>query len=180
MLFFYLKNIFYLIIFRERAREGEREKHQLVAFRMPLTGDLTCNPGMCPDWESNWWPFGLWACTQSNELHQPGLMLFFLKWILFPGMLRDVSKLSLLFSWYIFSTPNTILTMIVAWYCVLFYNCGSASSLFLFFKVSTSFVYFSQRYLRIILWSSEKGSIEISIETALLYRSVHCNLMSLI
>ena len=23
------------------------------------TGDLACNPGMCPDWESNWWPFTL-------------------------------------------------------------------------------------------------------------------------
>ena len=24
----------------------------------PLTGDLAHNPGLCPDWESNWWPFG--------------------------------------------------------------------------------------------------------------------------
>ena len=23
---------------------------------MPPTGHLTCNPGMCPDWESNWRP----------------------------------------------------------------------------------------------------------------------------
>ena len=36
-------------------------------------GDLTHNPGMCPEWESNWRPFGLEAGTQSTELHQPGL-----------------------------------------------------------------------------------------------------------
>ena len=39
----------------------------------PLTGDLACNPGMCPDWESNWRPFGSQAGAQSTELHQPGL-----------------------------------------------------------------------------------------------------------
>ena len=47
---------FYLFIFRERGREGEREgeKHQcVVASRAPPTGDLACNPVMCPDWESN-------------------------------------------------------------------------------------------------------------------------------
>ena len=50
-----------LLIFRERGREGERggEKHQcVVASRVPCTEDLACNPGMCPDWESNQWPFG--------------------------------------------------------------------------------------------------------------------------
>ena len=42
-------------IFRERGREGrEREKHQcVVASRAPPTGDLACNQGMCPAWESN-------------------------------------------------------------------------------------------------------------------------------
>ena len=50
------KKIFYLFIFRERGREGEREgeKHQcVVASCAPPTGDLVFNPGMCPDWESN-------------------------------------------------------------------------------------------------------------------------------
>ena len=40
---------------RERERDGEREgeKYQcVVASRMPPTGDLAGNPGMCPDWES--------------------------------------------------------------------------------------------------------------------------------
>ena len=65
----------YLIL--ERGREGERkgEKHQcVVASPVPSTGDLACNPGMCPDWESNQWPFGSQARTQSTEPHQPGLL----------------------------------------------------------------------------------------------------------
>ena len=63
------------VIFRERGREGERkgEKCQhVVASGTPPTGDLVCNPGLCPYWESNWWPFGSQAHTQSTELQQPG------------------------------------------------------------------------------------------------------------
>ena len=62
-------------IFRERGREGEREgeKYQcVVASRTPPTGDLACNPGMCPDWEWNQRPFGLQASTQNTKQHQPG------------------------------------------------------------------------------------------------------------
>ena len=69
----------YLFIFRERRKEGKRErninvweKHQLVASLMPPTGDQACNPGMCPDWESNWQPLSPQAGTQSTEPHQPG------------------------------------------------------------------------------------------------------------
>ena len=54
--FFYFFKRFYLFIFRQRGREGEREgeKYQcVVVSHMLLTGDLTCNPGMCPDWELN-------------------------------------------------------------------------------------------------------------------------------
>ena len=68
-------------MFRERGREGENEgqKHQYVlASCVPPTGDLNCNPGMCPDWESNWRPFGMQAGTQSTERHQPGLIIPFL------------------------------------------------------------------------------------------------------
>ena len=39
---------------------------------MPPTGDLAQNPGMCPDQELNWQPFGSQADTQSTEPHQPG------------------------------------------------------------------------------------------------------------
>ena len=42
------------------------------------TGDLAYNPGMCPDWESSWWPFGSQAGTQSSEPHQPGPRLKYL------------------------------------------------------------------------------------------------------
>ena len=50
------------------------EKHQcVVASHMSPTGDLAHNPGMCPDWELNWQPFGLQVGTQSTELHHPGL-----------------------------------------------------------------------------------------------------------
>ena len=53
---------FYLFIFREKGREGEREgeKYQcVVASHVAPTGDLAHNPGMCPDWELNRQPFGL-------------------------------------------------------------------------------------------------------------------------
>ena len=52
----FLKNILFTFIFKQRGRKGENEgeKHQcVVASSVPLTGDLTCNPGMCPDWELN-------------------------------------------------------------------------------------------------------------------------------
>ena len=54
--FFLFFGRFHLLIFREgEGREKEGEKHQCaVASHMPLTGDLARNPGMCPDWESNW------------------------------------------------------------------------------------------------------------------------------
>ena len=69
---------FHLFIFRERGREGEREGErnidvqeirQLVASHTPPTEDLTCNPGMCPDWGLNPRPFGSQA-AQSTEPHQ--------------------------------------------------------------------------------------------------------------
>ena len=71
LLFFFLKILF---IVREKGREGKREgeKHQcVVASCTPPPGDLACNPGMCPDWESNQRSFGLQAGTQSTEPHQP-------------------------------------------------------------------------------------------------------------
>ena len=61
-------------IFRERGRKGEREGETyqcVVVSRAPATGDLARNPGMCPDWESNWRPLGLQVGTQSTEPHQP-------------------------------------------------------------------------------------------------------------
>ena len=60
---------------KAQAMKGERqgEKHQwLVASCAPPTGDMACNSGMCPDWESNQQPFGSQAGVQSTEPHQPG------------------------------------------------------------------------------------------------------------
>ena len=72
----FFKKGFYLFIFRERGREGEREgdKHQcVVASRASPTGDLAHKPGMCPDWESNRQPFSSQAGAPSTEPHQPRL-----------------------------------------------------------------------------------------------------------
>ena len=44
-----------------------------MPLHLPSAGDMACNPGMCPDWELNWQPFGLQAGTQSSEPYQPGL-----------------------------------------------------------------------------------------------------------
>ena len=69
-----------LFIFRERGREGEkdREKHQcVVASCSAPNGDLTHNPGMCPDKELNQLPFGSQAGAQSPEPHQPGPIVSF-------------------------------------------------------------------------------------------------------
>ena len=93
ILFYFLR--FYLFIFREREREGEREgeKHQCtVASHTPLTGDLACNPGMCPDWESNQRPFGSQAGTQSIKPHQPGSNTFFKKVMTLSSLGRQNAK----------------------------------------------------------------------------------------
>ena len=100
-LFFIFFLRFYLFIFRERGREGEREgeKHQcVVASQAPPTGDLTCNPGMCPDWELKRRPFGSQAYAQSTELNQPGTIFSLLKLLLKALSNLSGSHSSLLFS----------------------------------------------------------------------------------
>ena len=53
-------NRFYLFIFREKGKEGGRKRGRdtsvcgWLPLARPPTGDLACNLGMCPDWESNW------------------------------------------------------------------------------------------------------------------------------
>ena len=72
---FFFKVIYlFVYLFLERGREEEKHKC-VVASPAPPTEDLACNPGMCPEWESNWQPFGLQASTQSTEPHQPGHFL---------------------------------------------------------------------------------------------------------
>ena len=66
---------FYLFIFRERGREGEREgeKQQcVVASHVAPTGALACNPGMCPDWELKRRPFSLQPTLSPLEYTSQG------------------------------------------------------------------------------------------------------------
>ena len=75
MNYFFFLICYFIYIFGERGRkeEGEGEKCQcVVASRALSTGDLACNPGVCPDWELNWQPFGSQAATQSSQPYQPG------------------------------------------------------------------------------------------------------------
>ena len=72
LLTLFFEDFIYLVLER-REGESEEEKHQcVVASHKPLTGDLDLKLGMCPDWESNLWPFGSKAHAQSTELQQPG------------------------------------------------------------------------------------------------------------
>ena len=56
---FFFKDFIYL--FSQKGREEERKRNINVWLPLthPLLGTLASNPGMCPDWESNWQPFGL-------------------------------------------------------------------------------------------------------------------------
>ena len=68
-----------------REGKGERnlgEKHQgVVASHVAPTGDLAHNPGMCPDWESNWRPFDLQASTQPLSHTSQGTLSFIFSYI---------------------------------------------------------------------------------------------------
>ena len=66
-----MRNLFFKY-FTYLSLEREGEKQCVVAFCTLPSGDQAHNPGMCPDWELNWQPFGLPACAHSTELHQPG------------------------------------------------------------------------------------------------------------
>ena len=72
---------------KERGRNIHvREKHWLVASRTLPDWDQICNPGTCPEWELNPWPFHLGNTVQATEPHWSGLFHFFKLWIfsLFP------------------------------------------------------------------------------------------------
>ena len=58
----FFKDFIYLFL----EKEEEREKHKcVIASPAPPTGDLARNPGMCPDWESNWQPT-LWFAGRHS------------------------------------------------------------------------------------------------------------------
>ena len=92
---------FYLFTFRERGREGEREedKHQcLGASHTPPTGDLACNPSMCPGEEANQPSFSSQSSAQSTEPHHPGQKIYI--------YIKDIHKWKWLFSSPSFSSSS--------------------------------------------------------------------------
>ena len=62
----------------------------MVASHAAPAEDLACNPGMCPDWESNQRPFGSQASTQSTEPHQPGPINSFFRSLRIRMCLNDL------------------------------------------------------------------------------------------
>ena len=60
----FFNDFIYLSLERGEGREKERER-ELAASQSPPTGDVACNPDVCPDRESNLQPFGLQAGIQS-------------------------------------------------------------------------------------------------------------------
>lgn len=54
---------------REKERERENRCEKNIS-QLPSTGDWTCNPGGCPDWEPNWQLFSAW--DDALEPLQPG------------------------------------------------------------------------------------------------------------
>ena len=87
---FFKKYFIHLFIFRGRRREGEKEgeKHQCVgASHAPLSGDLACNPNMCPVWELISRPPSPQAGSQSTEPYQPGLnWSVLIPWVCFVNL----------------------------------------------------------------------------------------------
>ena len=84
--FLFFKDLIYS--FLERGKEGEREgeKYQcVVTSRAPCTEDLACNPGMCPDWESNWQPFGSQPTLNPLSYTSQDSKIVFLKYCLITG-----------------------------------------------------------------------------------------------
>ena len=61
---------------REREREGEKYQYERSIDRLllirALTRDQTHSLGMCPDWESNLWCFGLWDDTNQLSYSSQG------------------------------------------------------------------------------------------------------------
>ena len=79
----FLKDFIYL--FLERGERRAKEKERNINVWLPLeefpTGDLACNPGMCPDWESNQRPFGSQAGTQSTPARANSFFFFFFNFL---------------------------------------------------------------------------------------------------
>ena len=66
VIFFFLDFIYF--IFWQRGRKAEREGENINVWLSlaPPNGNMVCNQGMWPDWESNQQPFGSQASAQST------------------------------------------------------------------------------------------------------------------
>ena len=76
--FSFLKILFILEWGEGRKRRRETSMCGCLLCTLYWGPDLAHNPGMCPHWELNWWPFGLQVGVQFTEPHQPGLYLYLL------------------------------------------------------------------------------------------------------
>ncbi|KAF6088458.1 hypothetical protein HJG60_008283 [Phyllostomus discolor] len=65
----------YLFIFRE-GREGDREGEKKI--NVQLLGVMACNPGMCPDWESNKRHFGSQPMLNPLSYASQGVIVLFI------------------------------------------------------------------------------------------------------
>ena len=76
----FFKDYLFIYFYRGEGKEKERERNINVwlSFACPRHGDLACNPGMCPDWESNCQPFGSQASTQPLSHTSQGNYLLIL------------------------------------------------------------------------------------------------------
>ena len=79
MVVIFFKEFIHLFLKRWEGREkgkkrnmDVREKHRLVACHTHLKQGLNTQPGMRPDWESNWRPLTLWDDAQLTEPPRPG------------------------------------------------------------------------------------------------------------
>ena len=66
----------YLFLERREGKEKGEEHQCVVASRMPLSGGLTCNPGMFPDWESNLYPLVHRPMLNSLSYISQGVICF--------------------------------------------------------------------------------------------------------
>ena len=148
--------------------EGERmrDKHWSVASCTPPKGDLTRNPGMCPDWEGSQWPFGLLSSSRSTEPHQPGLDLWFL--LSAFRSFQQTSFVHILLCWHLsFFFSNC------KWHCI--FNLGFHMLIpnilnwsFYVYLVSCQFGKLSLLPLKFPLWSKDVFSFWVCLELFLL------------
>ena len=78
--FLFFKYFIHIFLDRGEGKEKQRkrntdvwEKHRSVASHMLPNQGPNCNPGLCPDRESNQRHFALRDDSQPTEPHQPGL-----------------------------------------------------------------------------------------------------------